>query len=132
MVSPVLKSSCCRRVVQVTLCAIFVFALSPGCERQAEEPAASKTKAIGVTLLTMPEGSAFRGWYPEAGRTSLEAYLTGLSRVYAIAWVDARTWVADDRFSDGHHLLAGGATVFTKRFGREVLDTLVERHLRPR
>ena len=40
--------------------------------------------------------------------------------------IDARRWVADDGFADAHHLLPGGAADFTNRFGREVLQPLLE------
>jgi hypothetical protein len=35
--------------------------------------------------------------------------------------INGREWVADDDFSDSHHLLPHGAKVFTERLGREVL-----------
>ena len=83
--------------------------------------ATCRSAGIAVLLLTMPEGSAFQSWYPPATQDALHAHLTGLSREYGIPWIDARSWVADDGFWDGHHLLRDGATVFTERFRREVL-----------
>ena len=40
---------------------------------------------------------------------------------FGVPWTDARTWVADEYFVDGHHLLADGAAAFSERFGRDVL-----------
>jgi hypothetical protein len=79
-----------------------------------------RREGIAVVLLTMPEGSEFRGWYPPAARVAIDAYLTQLGRDHGVPWIDARTWVADDGFYDGHHLLPGGAAAFTRRFGREL------------
>jgi hypothetical protein len=83
-----------------------------------------RREGIATRLLTMPESTAFRGWYPPGARPSLAAYLGGLSREYGVPWIDARAWVADESFVDGHHLLAGGAAAFTARFGREVLTAV--------
>jgi hypothetical protein len=49
----------------------------------------------------------------------MEGYLGRLCRESGAAWVDARSWVADDLFFDNHHLLGRGAAAFTERFGRE-------------
>jgi hypothetical protein len=85
-----------------------------------------RREGIRPLLLTMPESTAFRSWYLPAARVVIDAYLSGLSRDTAVPWIDARTWMADEDFSDGHHLAGIGAARFTERFGREVLGTLVE------
>jgi hypothetical protein len=79
-----------------------------------------RRKGIGVWLLTMPESSAFRGWYPPSASPAVTVYLKGLSQEYGAEWIDARSWMTDEDFVDGHHLLASGATAFTKRFGRKI------------
>ncbi len=73
----------------------------------------------------MPEGSIFQSWYPPATRAAIEEYLTRISREYRIPVVDARHWMADDYFWDSHHLDRRGATRFTRRFGQEVIPSLV-------
>jgi hypothetical protein len=40
--------------------------------------------------------------------------------------IDARDWVDDDGFWDGHHMLPAGAAQFTHRFEREALQPLVK------
>jgi hypothetical protein len=81
--------------------------------------AVCRREGIGVRLVTMPESSKFRSWYPPGAGPALATYLGGLSREYGMAWIDARTWVPDEYFVDGHHLLGDGAAVFAERFGRE-------------
>jgi hypothetical protein len=81
---------------------------------------------IRVLLLTMPEGHYYRSWYGPAALAQIDAYVSGLSREYQVPWVDARSWCAAECFFDNHHLLPSGAVVFTERFGREVLQPLVE------
>jgi hypothetical protein len=77
---------------------------------------------IGVGLFLMPEGSEFRSWYPPAVEEMVSRYLAGLSKEYGVPVVDARRWMPDANFFDGHHLLPRGATAFTKRFERAALE----------
>ena len=85
---------------------------------------ACRREQITPMLLVMPEGSAFRGWYPPAARARIDGYLARLGRDYGVTLLDARTWVADEEFFDGHHLLPSGATAFTERFGPEMTASL--------
>jgi hypothetical protein len=85
-----------------------------------------RQKRIPTVLYLMPEGSIFRSWYVPATRAGVEEYLTRLSRECAIPIIDARQWMADDLFWDSHHLDRRGATRFTRRFGTEVIPSLVE------
>jgi hypothetical protein len=79
---------------------------------------------IAVVLFLMPESGEFRGWYPPETRCQLLDYLAALHREYGAPLIDARDWIADWDFSDGHHLLSWGATAFTRRFAHEVLSVL--------
>lgn len=78
-----------------------------------------RSERIPVLLLMMPEGSDFRAWYPAETEARIDRYLAELSREYKARVVDARCWMADTDFNDGHHLLLPGATAFSERFGRE-------------
>jgi hypothetical protein len=76
-----------------------------------------RSERIPVALLLMPESNEFRALYSPNALAQIDTFLTGLSREFAAPLLDARGWVADNGFSDGHHLLPEGATVFTDRLG---------------
>jgi hypothetical protein len=98
------------------------FHIAPAPDRALRELLAlCRQERIEAALLVMPEGSAFRNWYSPAARARFGRYLAALSREYGAPVVDARTWVPDDGFCDGHHLVPDGAALFTYRFGREAL-----------
>ncbi len=86
-----------------------------------------RREGIEAALLVMPEAKVFQSWYAPAARAAGDAYLRGLSEEKGVALIDARDWVPDDEFRDGHHLLATGARTFTERFGREALSPLMAR-----
>jgi hypothetical protein len=67
----------------------------------------------------MPESVAFRGLYPRAYSTPLDKLLRELEREVPV--IDARGWVPDDGFRDGHHLNRTGAAIFTDRLAVEVI-----------
>ena len=81
--------------------------------------------------MLSPESSEFRGWYPEAARARIDSYCDELRRDYGVRVIDARSWVADEDFIDGHHALPRGAATFTHRLGRDVLQPLVAGKLPP-
>lgn len=80
---------------------------------------------IRATVVVLPEGQVFRDLYPENALRDIRAYLDGISRECRIDVVDARDWVGDGGFMDGHHLLPEGAAVFTRRLGQEVVQPLL-------
>ncbi len=84
-----------------------------------------RARGIKVTLLLTPENSEFRSWYGPRGEQHLQEYLARLRREFGVETIDARQWVADVHFCDPHHLKTSGATVFTERLGREVLQPLI-------
>ena len=79
-----------------------------------------KIEVLG--LLLMPEGRDFRDLYSSEACQTMDAYLHALCREFNIQLIDARTWMADDCFSDGHHLLPGGAEKFSLRLWRDALE----------
>jgi hypothetical protein len=85
-----------------------------------------RREGIGASLFLMPEGTVFQDWYSPAAQAALRAYLDRLTEDEHVSVTDARTWIADTEFADGHHLLPCGATHFTERFGCEVLRPLLE------
>jgi hypothetical protein len=69
----------------------------------------------------MPEASWFRALLPAAGERQVQKLIDELKREFGVPVIDARAWVPDDEFRDGHHLVAAGAARFTDRYGREVM-----------
>lgn len=84
---------------------------------------------IQVVLLQTPESQEYRDWHPPHVRAQSEAYLARISQDYGLPVVDARTWVPDSMFADGHHLMVDGAEFFSRRLGQEVLEPLVQGRL---
>jgi hypothetical protein len=85
-----------------------------------------RKEGIAVALFLMPEESEFRRWYSPASNTTVNEYIARLTREYQVPVIDARQWIADGEFLDGHHLLPRGAALFTERFGREAIKPLLE------
>jgi hypothetical protein len=79
-----------------------------------------------VALIILPEHSALRGWYQAQVKAEYDRYLAGLGREYAAPIIDARTWAADEDFSDPYHLLTERAPAFSERFGRDAVAPLLE------
>ena len=88
-----------------------------------------RARGIGVTLVLMPEASAFRGWWSPGAWRQARDCLEGLCRDYGLALVDAGRWADDADFADGHHLLPVAATAFSRRFGREVYGPFLRREI---
>jgi hypothetical protein len=84
-----------------------------------------RSRGIGTVLLIMPEHTAARATYSPAARVVVQNYLTGLQRSHPVPVIDARAWLADDFFADATHLWPRGAMQFSARFGREVLEPLL-------
>ncbi len=80
-----------------------------------------REERLPATLVLMPEGSDFRGWYSAAAWGQVEGFLAELRADYGVGVVDARAWVPDEEFADSHHLTPKGAERFSERLGREVL-----------
>jgi hypothetical protein len=103
----------------------------PGSDRALRELIElCRQRQIGVVLLLTPESSEFRGWYSPAALRLVDDYCQKLSREYAAPLVDAREWLPDSAFTDGHHVTDRGAREFTLRLGREVLEPLADGRLR--
>jgi hypothetical protein len=79
-----------------------------------------KQEGIAAVVVLPPESSFFRA--ASQGVASAVEEVRRLARQRDVPLYDARTWVSDDGFLDGHHLTAPGADAYTERFGREVLE----------
>jgi hypothetical protein len=78
-----------------------------------------RKEGIEARLILMPEADEFRSLYSPEMVAGCIAYLDQLRREWGVGLIDAREWVADEGFSDGHHLLPAGAAAFTDRLSRE-------------
>src|SRR5690606_1005741 len=76
---------------------------------------------IPVTLVLMPESAGFRALYPPATTGRLYGFLNGLCAEYGCGLVNARAWLPDTAFTDGHHMLEPGAEAFSDRLLREAI-----------
>ncbi|MDR3632842.1 MAG: hypothetical protein P4L84_03345 [Isosphaeraceae bacterium] len=81
---------------------------------------------IRAVVVFLPEGTGFRTIYPPATLAVIEDYLKRVGNDAQVPIVDARSWVSDDQFIDGHHLLPEGAESFTRRLGEEVVKPLLQ------
>jgi hypothetical protein len=68
---------------------------------------------IAATLIIMPEGEIFRGWYAQAAWRELDGFVGDLAGRHDVRVVDAQKWCDDSGFLDSHHLLCNGAQRFT-------------------
>lgn len=73
------------------------------------------THGIQPVLLLTPESSEFRSWYGEQGDTAVSQVACGLASEFRVPLVNARGWIPDDQFADGHHAVPAGAKTFTDR-----------------
>src|SRR5262249_4370981 len=72
----------------------------------------------------MPEGAKFRAAYGPGAGPDLLAFLAGLRAACGAPLIDARTWMPDEAFHDGHHLLPGAAEQFTRRLRAALAEVL--------
>ena len=82
-----------------------------------------RREQIRAAVVVLPEGDAFRALYPPEALREIDDYLARLAADVPV--IDARRWVTDDGFADGHHLLPDGATAFTERLARDALSPLL-------
>lgn len=83
-----------------------------------------RDRGIHVAFLRMPEAAFFQSWYPARMLEQVDDCLHRLHGEYQVPIIDARDWVPDGDFADGHHLTPRGAEIFTRRLDQEVLQDL--------
>jgi hypothetical protein len=79
-----------------------------------------RERHLPAVLVLMPEATDFRVWYGEHGLQSIAQHMEELQADFSVPLIDARTWLADEYFADGHHLLPDGARRFTERLAVEL------------
>jgi len=69
-----------------------------------------RAEHIAAVFVVPPEGSAFRNYAPAVEAAQVDA-IRELAHELAVPLIDARTWVDDANFFDGHHATPRGAAV---------------------
>lgn len=80
---------------------------------------------ITAAIMLMPESSEHRAWYGEVGYADVTNFAQGLGHAFGVPVVDAREWLPDEGFADGHHLTGSGADMFTERLAKEFVTPWV-------
>ena len=76
---------------------------------------------IPVQLLLMPEDATFRSLYAPQVIAKLLNAMNALSAEKHVPFVNAREWLTDDDFYDGHHMFRHGALQFTSKLTSEII-----------
>ena len=92
-----------------------------GARALADVLAMCRENGIAVRLVLMPEASGFRSMYSPVVLERLHTFVNGLCREFGCEATDAREWLPDSGFKDGHHMLKPGAEAFSDRLAREVV-----------
>jgi hypothetical protein len=84
-----------------------------------------RKQGIRAAVVLMPESSELRACYSEKSERVFREYLDELRQEFSVPLIDARAWLDDDHFSDGHHAMLAGARAYTQRFGESFLGPFV-------
>jgi hypothetical protein len=79
-----------------------------------------RREGIAVVLVLMPESSEFRSWYRPECLETMSRLLDELHSTTGVPVLDARKWLDDRDFTDGHHPEESGARIFTTRLLAEM------------
>jgi hypothetical protein len=90
----------------------------PACAAVEESIGACRNAGVPIGLVLMPEGTDFRAMYTPRALAELDAFM----RRQQCPVIDARLWLADDGFSDSHHMVSSGAREFTRRLGQAIVE----------
>ena len=93
----------------------------PAVDALRDTLALCRAEGVPVALVILPESTAFRGLYPPGAEAKLAAFLAGLTAEFGCPVTDARAWMPDDAFMDGHHLLRPHGEAFTDRLTAELI-----------
>jgi hypothetical protein len=74
---------------------------------------------VRVAFYLMPEGPAFRSWYPAETRAAVERLIAEMRHLAPV--FDATDGFAELDFADSHHLLPRGAARFSRKLADEHL-----------
>lgn len=69
---------------------------------------------IALVFMITPESSVFQSWYPEDAQPRFNAIVQSLEAESGRRVIDARHWLPDEGFADGHHVTPRGAAIWTQ------------------
>jgi hypothetical protein len=78
---------------------------------------------IPVALVVTPESAVFRSWYRAQTLAPALRLLEELHQSFGVQIINAREWLAENDFHDGHHVTLSGAEAFTTRLLDELHNT---------
>jgi hypothetical protein len=103
------------------------YRIDPGADRALRDLlSACREKGTRAVIIRTPESTTFRAAYQPGALSTLKDYTEDLTRRFGVEVVDARGWLPDEEFEDGHHPLLAGQRRFTDRLFREILVPLVQ------
>ena len=91
----------------------------PGFEALRDILTVCRDANIRAAIVVTPEATVLRSWYRAEGNADIATFAKRLTQEFGVPLYDARDWVPDGAFADGHHLTARGATIFTERLAVE-------------
>ncbi len=83
-----------------------------------------RERGIAARVVVMPEAPTFQSLYPPGLSDRIVAALDAVARRNGAGVIDARNWLAEEDFYDGHHLFRAGADRFTRR----LIDVAIRQH----
>lgn len=96
----------------------------PAASAVSESVALCRAAGVPIAFVLMPEGSEFRAMYSTDAEQALAEFVETWRATLPV--IDARMWLEDDAFSDGHHMLAKGARIFSRRLALETRSIKAE------
>lgn len=81
---------------------------------------AARSEGMTVALVLMPEGPAFRSWYPPGTWSDVSAALEKLSQKHQTSLIDLREALDEEDLFDSHHATHEGARKLTGKLARRI------------
>ncbi|MBA4191937.1 MAG: hypothetical protein C0467_28490 [Planctomycetaceae bacterium] len=91
-----------------------------------------REQGIRLAFLRMPESMEFRALYSHATSAQVDQLMTTIAAESGCNIVNAREWMPDDAFVDGHHMMRDPTAAFTDRLTREAITPHLDAITGPR
>jgi hypothetical protein len=115
------QQASCVRMARDYIPSLYHFRMGDGPQRALRDLlACCGREHIKVVLVLMPESTEFRSWYRPECLTAMNQMLTQMHADWGVPVIDARQWLDDGDFTDGHHPAESGANLFTSRLLAEL------------